>query len=297
MVYDLTIPSTVEAPWPLSQAEKYCEKLAKSHYENFTVGSLFIPKQLRQHMYNIYAYCRFSDDLGDEVGNPEESLRRLSHWETQLEECYQGRAHHPIFVALQTTIGQFQIPKEPFRRLIQAFKQDQLKTRYATYEELLDYCVNSANPVGHLVLYLFGYSDQHRQKLSDSTCTALQLANFWQDVARDLKIGRVYLPQEDLKRFGVTEFDLARTRASSVFKALMQFEITRTRELFTKGAALVQEVSGVLKIDLKAFTQGGLAVLEGIKSLDYDVLAERPVVSRWKKFEILIRALCQRTRL
>jgi len=273
------------------QARQYCEQLAKSHYENFTVGSLFIPKNLRRHMYNIYAYCRFSDDLGDELGSKEESLHQLNAWEKELEACYRGKATHPIFIALSETILEFDIPKEPFLRLITAFKQDQLKTRYQTFQEVLGYCENSANPVGHLVLYLFGYRDAHRQALSDFTCTALQLANFWQDVKRDYKISRIYIPLEDMERFGVLETDFERSHATFAIKQLLKFQVERTKGLFEQGYPLVREVKGLLKIDLRAFTEGGLAVLKGIEKLDYDVLVERPVVSRFDKFKILAFSL------
>lgn len=273
------------------EAFAYCEKLARSHYENFTVGSLFVPKILRRHLYSVYAFCRWSDDLGDETGDPVRAYRLLEDWENQLNACYEGKASHPIYQALQETISEFHLPKEPFWRLIQAFKQDQIKTRYQTFTELLEYCQNSANPVGHLVLYLFGYQDKKRQELSDMTCTALQLANFWQDVAVDLLKGRIYIPREDMERFGVLESDLHLNQGTKNFKELMAFEVDRTRDMFLKGLELVKLVKGVLKIDLKAFTKGGLAVLDGIQKMDYDVLLKRPVVSRRLKLKILIEAL------
>jgi squalene synthase HpnC len=273
------------------EAFAYCEKLARSHYENFTVGSLFVPKILRRHLYSVYAFCRWSDDLGDETGDPVRAYRLLEDWENQLNACYEGKASHPIYQALQETISEFHLPKDPFWRLIQAFKQDQIKTRYQTFTELLEYCQNSANPVGHLVLYLFGYQDKKRQELSDMTCTALQLANFWQDVAVDLLKGRIYIPREDMERFGVLESDLHLNQGTKNFKELMAFEVDRTRDMFLKGLELVKLVKGVLKIDLKAFTKGGLAVLDGIQKMDYDVLLKRPVVSRRLKLKILIEAL------
>lgn len=293
MVHDLSVVESFQGHLTKSNAQAYCKNLAKTHYENFTVGSLFIPKPLRQHMANIYAFCRTSDDLGDETGSREESLRLLKDWEDQLNACYQGHTVHPVFIALEETIHEFSIPKEPFWRLIQAFKQDQIKTRYETYSEVLDYCTFSANPVGHLVLYLFGYSDKKKQELSNFTCTALQLANFWQDVARDFKIGRIYLPLEDMKRFQVNENDLEKQNATPAFKELLKFEVDRTRQLFKKGQALVDEVDGLLKIDLEAFTQGGVAVLQGIEKINYNVLWKRPVVSRFKKLKILLRAVAK----
>lgn len=273
------------------EAFAYCEKLARSHYENFTVGSLFVPKILRRHLYSVYAFCRWSDDLGDETGDPVRAYRLLEDWENQLNACYEGKASHPIYQALQETISEFHLPKDPFWRLIQAFKQDQIKTRYQTFTELLEYCQNSANPVGHLVLYLFGYQDKKRQELSDMTCTALQLANFWQDVAVDLLKGRIYIPREDMERFGVLESDLHLNQGTKNFKELMAFEVDRTRDMFLKGSELLKLIKGILKIDLKAFTKGGLAVLDGIQKMDYDVLLKRPVVSRRLKLKILIEAL------
>ncbi len=286
MVRDIPLAPPQHEHWTKQEAERYCRDLAKTHYENFTVGSFFVPRELRQHMYNIYAFCRHSDDLGDEVGDPNRSLELLGAWEHELDQCYQGVVSHPVYVALQETIAKFDLPKAPFWRLIQAFKQDQTKTRFQTFSEVLNYCEYSANPVGHLVLYLFGYRDPERQKLSDFTCTALQLANFWQDVDRDLAIGRIYLPLEDLHRFKVTEEDLKAKRATKEFKALMAFQVDRTQELFYHGLALVKQVKGLFKIDLEAFSLGGLAVLKGIEKVDYDVLSTRPVVSRGTKLKI-----------
>src|SRR5215831_3510048 len=203
---EYAIPS--KAP-SLSEAQEYCRKLARSHYENFSVATWFLPQHLRQHFCNVYAYCRISDDLGDEVGNPEASLRLLDEWENELIACYAGSPRHPVFVALAETVVKFDIPKKPFADLLTAFRQDQTTTRYATFDDLLGYCLNSANPVGRLVLYVCGYRDPERQELSDFTCTALQLANFWQDVSVDFTKGRLYLPVEDLRSYGVSESDIA----------------------------------------------------------------------------------------
>src|SRR5262245_43172694 len=201
----------VAAP-PLDAAQGYCERLARSHYENFSVATWFLPAKLRQHFYNVYAYCRISDDLGDEVGDAQQSLELLDQWESELDACYAGSPRHPVFVALAETVRRFDIPKHEFSDLLIAFRQDQTVTRFETFDDVLGYCRYSANPVGHLVLYLCGYRDAERQQLSDYTCTALQLANFWQDVAVDFGKGRIYLPLEDLRRYGVTEDDIARRR-------------------------------------------------------------------------------------
>src|SRR5271169_2838140 len=201
----------------LAEARQYCVRLARSHYENFPVVTWFLPKHLHQHFYNVYAYCRISDDLGDEVGDKQQSLILLDQWEAELRQCYSGEPRHPVFVALRETVREFDIPQHEFSDLLQAFRQDQLVTRYPRFDDLVGYCQNSANPVGHLVLYLCGYQDAERQKLSDFTCTALQLANFWQDVSVDYDKGRIYLPLEDFARYSITEEDLAAKRNTSAF--------------------------------------------------------------------------------
>src|SRR6516164_8543260 len=228
-----TLPDSYRIPETaptLSQAEAYCERLAKSHYENFSVATWFLPPRLRQHFYNVYAYCRISDDLGDEVGDAQQSLQLLDQWEAELNACYRGTPRHPVFVALTDTVKQFGIPKHEFSDLLIAFRQDQTVTRFPTFNDVLGYCRYSANPVGHLVLYLCGYSDAERQQLSDFTCTALQLANFWQDVAVDYTKGRIYLPLEDLRRYGVSEEQIAQRRATPQFIELMKFEVQRASE-------------------------------------------------------------------
>src|ERR1700704_4165114 len=192
-----------------AEAREYCRRLARSHYENFSVASWFLPRHLRQDFFNVYAYCRISDALGDEVGDTSASLQLLDEWETELNACYDGHPRHPVFVALAETVKKFEIPKQEFADLLTAFRQDQKITRFPTFQDLLGYCRYSANPVGHLVLYLGGYGDHERQELSDYTCTALQLANFWQDVTVDYAKGRIYLPLEDLRRFGAREEEIS----------------------------------------------------------------------------------------
>ncbi|MBM3925548.1 MAG: squalene synthase HpnC [SAR202 cluster bacterium] len=267
--------------WSREEAQEHCRRLALTHYENFTVGSLLIPRKLRQHIYNLYGYARTVDDLGDEA--PGSRLQLLDNWERDLDRCYQGQPAHPVMVALQETINTFDIPKEPFWKLIQANRADQKTSRYQTYQDLLHYCDHSANPCGRLVLYVFGYRDEARQKLSDFTCTALQLTNFWQDVTRDYGMGRIYLPLEDLRRFGVTEEQIAQGQADEKFRRLMEFEVERTKELFGRGLGLVEQVGGIAKVDIALFNRGGLAVLEAIEKQDYDVLSRRPRLSRFRK--------------
>ncbi|HZE23281.1 MAG TPA: squalene synthase HpnC [Blattabacteriaceae bacterium] len=281
------IPATAPSP---EEARAYCERLAKSHYENFSVATWFLPKRLRQHFYNVYAYCRISDDLGDEVGDPQQSLELLDQWETELNACYAGSPRHPVLVALAETVKQFGIPQHEFSDLLIAFRQDQTVTRFETFDDILAYCRYSANPVGHLVLYLCGYSDAERQQLSDYTCTALQLANFWQDVFVDYGKGRIYLPLEDLRRFGVTGEDIAGRRATPQFVAMMKFEIERAREWFARGLPLVKMVNRELAIDLELFSRGGQEILNAIERQGFDVLKARPEISKSRKLLLVLRA-------
>jgi len=281
------IPAT---PPSLEEARAYCERLAKTHYENFSVATWFLPSRLRQHFYNVYAYCRISDDLGDEVGDPQQSLELLDQWQKELNACYEGAPKHPVFVALAETVKQFGIPQHEFSDLLIAFRQDQTVTRFETFDDILAYCRYSANPVGHLVLYLCGYSDAERQQLSDYTCTALQLANFWQDVFVDYGKGRIYLPLEDLRRFGVTGEDIAHRRATPQFVAMMKFEVERARDWFARGLLLVKKVNRELAIDLELFSRGGQEILNAIERQGFDVLRARPEISKSRKLMLVLRA-------
>jgi squalene synthase HpnC len=274
----------------LEESREYCRRLARSHYENFSVASWFLPRHLRQHFFNVYAYCRISDDLGDEVGDPAASLQLLDQWEQELNACYNGTPRHPVFVALSETVKQFDIPQHEFSDLLRAFRQDQTVTRFETFDDVLAYCRYSANPVGHLVLYLCGYRDPERQQLSDYTCTALQLANFWQDVTVDHEKGRIYLPLEDLRRFAVTEEDIASRRNTAAFCQMMQFEVTRAREWFARGVPLISKVDRELAIDLDLFTRGGQEILNAIEKQGFAVLGNRPSISKPRKLALVMRA-------
>lgn len=275
--------------YTVAEAFVYCQRLALNHYENFTVASWLLPRTLRRHVYAVYAFCRYVDDLGDEASG--DRLRLLDDWQAELERCYHSTPRHPILVALRETIRRFAIPPQPFLKLIEANRMDQRISRYRTFAELLHYCDHSANPVGHLFLYLFGYADAERQGLADATCTALQLTNFWQDIAVDLGKGRVYIPQEDMARFGYPEEELERAIVNDSFRALMGFEVGRTRELFAKGMGLLDMVDGRLKVDLKLFSLGGLAVLKALGRNGYDVFRRRPRLSRWQKATLFVRGL------
>ena len=266
-----------------------CAELASSHYENFTVGSWLLPRAKRKHLYAIYAFCRFVDDLGDE--HQGDRLEALDAWERELLSCYGATVQHPYMIALQHTIRDFDLPKEPFLRLIEANRMDQRNSRYGTFGDLEHYCQHSANPVGHLVLYVFGYRDAERQHLSDHTCTALQLANFWQDVARDWRMGRVYIPLEDMDRFGCSEEELAQGLATDGFREMMAFEVGRTRTLFRSGLKLVDTLEGRLKLDVALYALGGLKVLDAIEGQGYDVLSRRPTLSRTAKVRLMAGTL------
>jgi squalene synthase HpnC len=272
------------------EAYAYCERLARTHYENFSVATWFLPKRLRQHFFNVYAYCRIADDLGDETGDCAASLQLLDEWESELNACYRGAPRHPVFVALAGTVREFEIPRHEFSDLLTAFRQDQTTTRYQTFDDLLGYCRYSANPVGHLVLYLCGYRDEERQQLSDFTCTALQLANFWQDVSADFEKGRIYLPVEDLRRYGVSEDEIRASQNTGQFCEMMRFEVQRAREWFERGFPLVGKVSQDLAIDIELFSRGGQEILNAIERQAFAVLGNRPAISKSRKLALLARA-------
>jgi squalene synthase HpnC len=277
------------------EALAYCARLTATHYENFSVVTRLTPPEHRPAFRSIYAFCRWSDDLGDEVGDPRRSLELLEWWRGELRALYAGHARHPVMIALGETVERYGIPIEPFEALISAFEQDQSVTEYLSYEQLLDYCTRSANPVGRLVLYVAGSFNPENARLADATCTALQLANFWQDVARDLAIGRIYLPREDRDRFGVAEADLHALRFTPGFAALMQFEVERTRGLFDEGRTLVARMPPALAVDVDLFSRGGLAILDRIEARGFDVLTARPALSRWTKARLLARAAAAMT--
>ena len=275
----------------LSEAREWCRQLATSHYENFHVASWFLPKALRPHFHAIYAYCRVSDDLGDEVGNTAQSMALLDFWERELDACYEGEARHPVFVALEETIRACSIPKEPFADLLKAFRQDQSTTRYATMLDLLEYCRYSANPVGRLVLYACGEADEEKFRLSDATCSALQLANFWQDVSGDWAKGRVYIPQQDMGFYGVNDETIAKGTATPEFRDLMRLEVDFARGRFEEGLDLIPKVQRDLALDLELFSGGGLAILRAIERRNYDVLSRRPSLSKATKFNLALKAV------
>ena len=263
------------APAQVSVAEAYayCARLAKSHYENFTIASWLMPRAMRPAMHAIYAYARMADDFADE----EHDLAKLDEWGRELDMCYAGTPRHPVFVALSDTVRRYDIPREPFADLLIAFRSDVNFSGFETLDEILTrYTRYSADPVGRLVLYLFGYRDAERQRLSDLVCSGLQLANFWQDVAIDLDKGRIYFPRADLRSFGVTSGELAKHTASARFLELMRHEVAVARDLLVRGAELHRMVDRRLSRDILMFAGGGLAILRAIERVGYDVFNRRP---------------------
>ena len=291
--------SSCETP-TLEEANAYCRTLATGHYENFPLVSWLLPKGLHQHFYNVYAFCRWADDLGDEISDSERSLELLGWWRDELVACYAGQCRHPVFVALRQTIDKFEIPQQPFADLISAFEQDQHTLEYDTRDQLLDYCTRSANPVGRIVLHLCRQVSDQTFVWSDSICTGLQLANFWQDVNRDLDINRIYLPKEDRDRFGVIREDLFARRTTDEFLKLMRYEVDYARGLLEGGLPLVEILPGPLQVDIELFARGGLRILRRIEQIDYRVLDNRPVVTKFDAVQMLIsclwRAGCRRLR-
>jgi squalene synthase HpnC len=281
----------LERRWSPEESLAYTRWLATHHYENFHVVSFLLPKRLHQDLYNVYAYCRWADDLGDEIGDTAESLRLLEWWRGELHGMYEGRSTHPVFVALGPTAKKYGIPREPFSNLIDAFVQDQRVTRYRDWDELFGYCKNSANPVGRLVLYLFGYADEKRQRLSDATCTALQLANFWQDVNVDWEKDRVYIPLEVMERHGCDVAQIAARQFNAAFRAVMREIVEKARGLFHEGLPLVGMVERRLSLDLDLFSRGGMKILDKIEQQDYNVLAGRPKISKVERVSLLLGAL------
>jgi len=288
-------PEALQRTYTSEEGQSYTRWLATHHYENFHVVSFLLPKRLHQDFYNVYSYCRWADDLGDEIGDTQESLRLLDWWRSELDAMYAGRATHPVYAALLPTVEKYGIPRQPFSDLIDAFIQDQTVTRYRDWDGVFGYCKNSANPVGRLVLYLCGYSDPQRQRLSDCTCTALQLANFWQDVTVDLLKDRIYIPLDIMDRHGYSEADLFAHRFTPAFREVMREIVEKARHLFLEGLPLVGMVNRRLAIDLDLFSRGGMRVLDKIEQQGYDVLRARPAISKMERVRLLLGSLARMT--
>jgi len=281
-------------PPTLATAQDYCRRLARSHYENFVVVGVFTPAALRPAFEAIYGYCRWADDLGDETGDTHQSEELLAWWLHQLDALYNphaDRPRHPVFIALEPVVAQFQIPRKPFEDLVSAFMQDQKITRYQDLAQLTDYCARSANPVGELVLRLFGAATPENLAMSNDICTGLQLANFWQDVSRDLDKNRVYLPADSLSRFALTEADLTKKPASKAFRQMLSEEVARTQALFDRGEPLTRKLHGRAGLALRLFHAGGVATLDAIRRADYDVLTRRPRIGKIKQLGLMLKIM------
>ena len=280
----------------IDRAFAYCRTLARAHYENFPVASLAIPRERRPYVAAIYAFARTADDFADEGDVPaQERLRRLDEWGEKLGRCYQGESTEAVFIALGETAARTGLPREPLDALLSAFRMDVTAQRFSRFEDLLFYCRHSANPVGYLLLHLFGETTERTVPLSDSICTGLQLANFWQDLSVDWAKGRLYLPLEDLGRFGYTESELDRGVVDERFRRMLAFEVERAREYLLNGLPLLDLVSSArLRFELSLTVRGGLAILEAIQAIGYDVLHRRPSLTMMHKAGILLRTLFRR---
>jgi squalene synthase HpnC len=282
----------------LMEARAWCRELATTHYENFHVATFFLPRKVRPHFESIYAYCRVADDLGDEVADPAVATRLLDTWGSMLDECYDSpeRSMHPVFVALNETIRACNPPRQLFLDLLHAFQMDQVKTQYESWEELLEYSHYSANPVGRLVLWVCGYREESLALLSDKVCTALQLANFWQDVVEDAGRGRRYVPGDAMLRFGVEEGQIEGRVFTPEFRAMVESLVVRTRGMLLEGGEISKHVDKELVVVLDLFRKGGEAILTGIAAQNFDVLRGRPVVTKTRKLGLLMEALVGKLR-
>ncbi|MBD3672395.1 MAG: squalene synthase HpnC [Planctomycetaceae bacterium] len=287
-------PKATYQPVSLSAAREYCREVTTEHYENFSVVSRLLPKELHPHFQSVYAFCRWSDDLGDEVADHGESLELLAWWREELAACEKGDPKHPVFVALRETIHEYEIPREPFENLISAFEQDQTKGSYATHEELRDYCRRSADPVGRIVLYLFREATPENFELSDRICTGLQLANFWQDVARDDEIGRVYLPQEDRDQFGYTADMFGQKCSTPEFLELLKHEVSIARQYLLSGRPLVDQLPTQYQVDIDLFVRGGLCILDRIEQVEFRTWETRPVVTKGDGVKLFLFAVLRK---
>jgi squalene synthase HpnC len=291
-----TLPRSGEFSADVREAFAYCERMARSHYENFPVASRFVPARRRPYIWSVYAFARTADDFADEGAlSDAERLSKLEEWQRQLDACFEGHAEHPVFIALAETAVRTGIGREPLADLLTAFRMDVTTSRYATFQDLLGYCRCSANPVGRLVLAIVGDATPRKIALSDSICTALQLTNFWQDVAIDRSKGRIYVPLEDLARFGYTEAEFGTGAVDDRFRALMGFEVERTRALFDEGSPLASEVTPEIRFEIRLTLNGGRAILREIEKRGFDVLARRPTLSLGNKLGLLFRTMVNRT--
>ena len=282
------------APFTVEAAFAYCERMARGHYENFPVASRFVPASLRPHVWAVYAFARSADDFADEPRYAGRRAEALGYWEAELERCYHGEAEHPVFVALRQTVEERDVPIQPLRDLLTAFTMDLSVNRYATFQSLEGYLRHSAHPVGRLVLYIFNYRDPSLHCFSDDVCAALQLTNFLQDVGVDLTKDRIYLPEEDLKHFGVTEEMLYARQVTPELRDLMRFQVSRARSLFERGRPIIDRVGPELGFELAMIWNGGMTILDKIEAVGYDVFRRRPMLNAADKARMVARAATQR---
>nr|CRH07324.1 Putative Squalene/phytoene synthase [Candidatus Magnetococcus massalia] len=280
-------------PSALANDYAYCQDIVRANYENFPVGSLLAPARIRHHLHAVYAFARLADDIADTNGSDDdEKLTRLDEWERRLDEALHGRADHPIFRALGHTLRETGLSPEPLRNLLVAFRMDVTNKQYETLEELFLYCRYSANPVGRIVLHFGGYSDAGRLAQSDAICTALQLTNHWQDLSEDPWMGRpLYLPRQEMSRFGVAEETIRQRRFSPAVAELMLHLIDETRRLYREGEPLLKQVSWPLNLELSVIWSGGMAVLEQIEAMGGNTLRQRPSLDTRAKMGCLLRGL------
>jgi phytoene synthase len=284
-------PENGAASIPLDQAYRYCESMVRSHYENFPVASWFLPRENRRHLFALYAYARTADDFADEARFQGRRLELLDDWEHRLDRSLSGAADHPVFVALAHTVASCKLSDEPLRHLLEAYRLDVKRPRHRDWDALLYYCSRSANPVGRLVLGVFGHHGPDLLPMSDAICTGLQLANFWQDVAVDLEKDRIYLPADARRRHGVTEPSLRAAEVGPPFRALLEEMVGRTREFFARGRELPSQVRGALSFHLNLVLLGGTSILDRIEAAGYDVFRHRPSLSKMDRLSLAARAL------
>jgi hydroxysqualene synthase len=289
-----TLEEPANRPYTLTEAFAYCERLARSHYENFPVASRFVPERLRKYVWALYAFARSADDFADEARYAGRRAEALSFWEEQLERAFHGEADHPVFMALKETVDQCDIPITPFMQMLTAFHMDLSVNRYPTWSQLVSYCEHSAHPVGRLILNVFNYRDPSLLAYSDDICTALQLTNFLQDVAVDLKKDRIYVPEEDRRHFGVTESMLYARQVTPEFEAMMRFEVARARALFERGRPLLDKVGNDLGFELCMIWYGGSTILDKLEAVGYDVFKKRPMLNAADKAKMVARAAARR---
>jgi squalene synthase HpnC len=278
-------------PTDVAGAYRFCADLAARHYENFPVASFLVAKPLRRHVAVLYAFARIADDFSDEPEYEGVRRERLLDWRRQLSEIGSKPASHPVFLALGATLQELDLPKEPFDDLLSAFLQDVDKSRYATFSEVTDYCRRSANPVGRIVLMIHGHRDEELFRYSDAICTALQLANFWQDVSVDLKKDRIYIPEEDFAAHGYSEADLRMGVYNDRFKSLMKFEVGRARALFDQGRPLLKRLSWPLSLEIRLTWLGGMQILKMIHRIEFDTIRTRPALTKRDWIPLAARAL------